>query len=360
MRRLVERIAPDQLGRLATQASRPGPSSGEPSSAFLRDPRATSIEVLRAQALQAISTFEHLGDDGRLAGGLTVLAGLGWLAGSADEMLRTSERALSLARRAEDWRTIPGAASYVGKALHLGTTACSRGVERLESLIDELAGDRMAQATVRLEVAIILAMLERFDEAREHAVFSRGVFEDLGQRRWLALVSNTDGLIAWFEGKAEEAERGLRTCYLFFQQQHDTANATPAASDLAQVLCDLGRYDEAGALAEEIAKGAGAYDLEPQAGWRMVKASVLASRGELEEAEGLASEAVELIRPTDFLDLQADTLVHLAEILLIAGRSDEARTAIREAVGRYERKGDLAGRRRARTFAADLSGSDPT
>ena len=76
---------------------------------FLTDPRATSIEVLRAQALQAISTFEHLGDDGRLAGGLTVLAGLGWLAGSADEMLRTSERA-ALARRAEDWRTIPGAA----------------------------------------------------------------------------------------------------------------------------------------------------------------------------------------------------------------------------------------------------------
>ena len=50
----------------------------------------------------------------------------------------------------------------------------------------------------------------------------------------------------------------------------------------------------------------------------------------------LAREAVELIRLTDFLDLQADTLVHLAEILLIAGRSDaSARTAIREAVGRY-------------------------
>ena len=326
---------------------------------FLTDPRATSIEVLRAQALEAISIFEQLGDDGRLAGALTVLAGLGWLAGSADEMLRTSERALSLARRAQDWRSIPGAASYLGKALHLGTTPCSKGVERLESLIDELARDRMAQATVRLGVAIMLAMLERFDEAREHAVFSRGVFEDLGQRRWLALVSNTDGLIAWFEGRFEEAERGLRACYLFFRQQHDTANATPAAFDLAQALCELGRYDEAGDLAEEIAKGAGAYDLEPQAGWRMVKASVLASRGELEDAEGLARDAVELTRPTDFLDLQADTFVHLAEVLLIAGRTDEARTAIHEAIERYERKGDLAGARRATTFD-NLSGSDPT
>ncbi len=325
---------------------------------FLTDPRATSIDVLRAQALQAISTFERLDDDGRLAGALTILAVLGWLNGSADEMLQTSERALSLALSADDRRTSTGAASYVGKALYLGTTPCSQGVDRLESLIDELARDRMAQAAVRLEVAILLSMLERFDEAREHTVFSRGVFEDLGQRRWLALVSSTDGLVAWFEGDLEEAERRLRTSYLFFRQQHDTANATPAAADLALALCALGRYDEAGTLAEEIAKGAGAYDLEPQAGWRMVKASVLASRGELGEAEGLAREAEELIRPTEFLDLHADTLVHLAEVLQAAGRSGEARAATLEAITRYDLKGDLAGARRARSLAG-RSGSDP-
>ena len=306
---------------------------------FLADPRGTTIEVFRAQALDAISTFEELGDDGRLAGALTVLAECGWLTGAADEMLRTSERALSLARRAKDWRTIPLAASYLGRALVLGATPCSEAEERLRSLIDELEGERMAQATCRLEIAIILAMLERFDEARGHVAFSRSVFEDLGQRRWLAAVSGMEGLVASAEGKLDEAERRLRSGYGFFQRQHDTANAVAAAADLSQVLCELGRFDEAGALADEVAKGAGIYDLEEQVGWRCVKARVLASRGEFDEAEALARRALELIRPTEFLDLQGDALVHLARCSARpASRSDAAET-LQQAIDAYERKG---------------------
>ena len=315
---------------------------------FLTDPRGTKLDVFRAHALDAIATFEELGDDGRLAGALTVLAGCGWLTGAADEMLRTSERALSLARRAQDWRTIPLAASYVGQALVLGTTPCSEAERRLRSLIVDLEGERMAQATCRLELAIILAMLERFDEAQGHVAFSREVFEDLGQRRWLAAVSGIDGFVEMAAGKLDEAERDLRSGYLFFQGQHDTANAVAAATDLSHVLTRLGRFDEAGALADEIAKGAGVYDLEPQAGWRCVKARVLASRGELEEAETLVRDAVERISPTELLDLQADALVHHAEVLRAAGRTDDATDAFRSAITAYERKEDLAGARQAR------------
>ena len=100
----------------------------------------------------------------------------------------------------------------------------------------------MAQATCRLEVAIILAMLERFDGARDHVAFSRNVFEDLGQRRWLAAVSGVEGGIASAEGKLPEAEQELRAGYIFFLGQHDTANAVAAATDLSRVLCELGRF----------------------------------------------------------------------------------------------------------------------
>jgi class 3 adenylate cyclase/tetratricopeptide (TPR) repeat protein len=315
---------------------------------FLTDPRGTTIDVFRTQALDAISTFERLGDTGRLAGALTDLADCCWFTGSADEMLQTSERALLLARNAGDWRTIPLAASYLGRALVLGETPCSDAEDRLRSLIDDLEGERMAQATCRLEVATVLAMLERFDEARGHVAFSRDVFEDLGQRRWLAAVSEVEGLVAWAEGMLDEAERGFRSSYLFFQGQHDTANAVQSATGLSQVLCELGRFDEAGALADEVAKDAGVYDLETQAGWRCVKARVLASRGELEEAEVLARAAVERIRPTEFLDLQADALVHLAEVLHVAGRTSDATEAFGHAIENYRRKEDLAGLRRAR------------
>jgi tetratricopeptide (TPR) repeat protein len=315
---------------------------------FLADPHGTTIEVVRAQAVDAISTFEQLGDGGRLAGALTVLSMCGWVAGAADEMLQTSERALSLARHAKDWRTIPLAASYLGRALVLGATPCSEAEERLRSLIDDLEGERMAQATCRLMVAIILAMLERFDEARGHVTFSRSVFEDLGQRRWLAAASGTEGLVASAEGKLDEAERGLRAGYSFFQRQHDTANAVRAATDLSQVLCELGRFDEAGALADEVAKGAGAHALEEQVGWRCVKARVLATRGEFDEAEALARQALDLISPTEFLDFQADALVHLGEVLRAAGRTSDAAEALQQAIDAYDLKGDLAGEHKAR------------
>ncbi len=315
---------------------------------LLIDPRGTRLEVFRAQALDATSTFELLGDGRRLAGALTVLATCDWLTGSADEMLQTSERALFLARDVEDWRTVPLAASYVGQALVLGATPCSSAEERLRALIDELDGERMAQATCRLEMAIILAMRERFDAARGHVAFSRGVFEDLGQRRWLAAVSGVEGLVALAEGKLDEAERGIRAGYLFFRGQHDTVNAVSAATDLSHLSCRLGRFDEAEALAEEIAKGANVYDLEQQVGWRCVKARVLASRGEPEEAETLAREAIELIRPTGFLDLQADALVHLAEVLLAAGRTSDAKDAFQRAIDAYDRKENLASARQAR------------
>jgi class 3 adenylate cyclase/tetratricopeptide (TPR) repeat protein len=321
---------------------------------FLTDPRGTTIDVFRDQALEAIATFERLGDDGRLAGALTVLADCDWFIGAADEMLQTSARALSLARSASDWRTIPLAASYFGRALVLGTTPFPEAEERLGRLIEDLADERMARATCRLEMALILAMLERFDEARDHVAFSRGVFEDLGQRRWLAAVSGVEGLVAFAEGRLDEAERGVRISYTFYQRQHDTANTVGAATDLCQVLCALDRFDEAGALADEVVKGAGVYDLEQQAGWRSVKARVLASRGEHEEAEALALAAVERIRPTEFLDLRSDAIVHLAEVILASGRTPDARVALHEAIDGYRRKGNLAGARRVQERLATL------
>jgi hypothetical protein len=197
-------------------------------------------------------------------------------------------------------------------------------------------------------------MLERFDEARDHVAFSRGVFEDLGQRRWLAAVSGVDGMVAFAEGRLDEAERGVRASYTFFQRQHDTANTVSSATDLCQVLCALDRFDEAEALADEVVKGAGVYDLQQQVGWRSVKARVLASRGELAEAETLARAAVERIRRTEFLDLRSDAIVHLAEVILASGRASDARAAFHEAIDGYRRKGNLAGARRVQERLATL------
>ena len=49
--------------------------------------------------------------------------------------------------------------------------------------------------------------------------------------------------------------------------------------------------------------------------WRGVQARVLARRGQLDDAEALAREAVSLAEQTDFLVYRGDALVDLAYIL---------------------------------------------
>ena len=237
----------------------------------------------------------------------------------------------------------------------LGTTPCSRALERLEELAAELEDDATAQAAARLEIATLLSMLGRFDEARSHAAIARETFEDLGQRRWLAGAEETSGLIAWAEGRLEDAAREIRASYAFFRGQDDAANATPTASDLAQVLCELGRYEEAGDLADEVRTQAGTYDLEPQIGWRCVRARVLARQGVHDQAEELVRSAFELVEPTEFLSLQADVLVDLSTVLADSGRPEDAIAPLEDALDRRRRKEDHVGAARAEEKLARLA-----
>lgn len=59
---------------------------------------------------------------------------------------------------------------------------------------------------------------------------------------------------------------------------------------------------------------------------------------------------------TDFLVDQGDTSLDRAEVLLLAGRPVEARTAAESALASFERKEYAIGIRRAREFLAALPG----
>src|SRR5205807_8451451 len=76
--------------------------------------------------------------------------------------------------------------------------------------------------------------------------------------------------------------------------------------------------------------------------WRQVLALVHAHRGELDEAERLAREAVAGSKRTDFLDVQCLALWDLAEVLTAAQRPDEAADALELALDRCRRKKNLA------------------
>jgi tetratricopeptide (TPR) repeat protein len=84
-----------------------------------------------------------------------------------------------------------------------------------------------------------------------------------------------------------------------------------------------------------------------------VQAKVLARRGDLDDAVRLAREAVSWYEDSDFINLHGDALMDLGEVLDRSGHHAEALEASREALAKYERKGDVPAIDRARRRIAE-------
>jgi ATP/maltotriose-dependent transcriptional regulator MalT len=126
------------------------------------------------------------------------------------------------------------------------------------------------------------------------------------------------------------------------------------AAYLGEFLSRRGRDDEAASFAEIAATLAAADDLVPQVLCRSVRAKVLARRGKLDQAEELAREAAAMVESTDFPDLQALTLLSLAEVLESTAKTEESARLIDRAQEIYEKKGNIvAGTRMVREFNTD-------
>jgi ATP/maltotriose-dependent transcriptional regulator MalT len=156
-------------------------------------------------------------------------------------------------------------------------------------------------------------------------------------------------------GDPEAAERDLRRDYEALEEMGEKYLLSTVAAELAGVLADQHRDEEAERyteVAEELAAGD---DLTSQALWRSVRAEVLARRGKDAEAQSLAREATGLLGETDSLVAQADALLALADVVALGGHEEEALARTREALSLYEQKGDVVSAAKARTREARLS-----
>ena len=119
------------------------------------------------------------------------------------------------------------------------------------------------------------------------------------------------------------------------------------AVKLARAIAAQGpsRYDEAIRLIAISREAAADEDLSPQAVSQGLYARILADRGRYREAEELARSAAALAAQTDLLNEHADTLLELSHVLAAAGRGSEAHSAATQALGLYQRKGNLPGAR---------------
>jgi DNA-binding SARP family transcriptional activator/type II secretory pathway predicted ATPase ExeA len=300
---------------------------------------------VRSLALEAIATFDELGDTRGLAKARNLLA-IAYDTGSGryGAALAELEQALLDAEACGDAFIRDRVITRLVMNLTSGPTPVEEAIERCEELRRAGSGRPVLEARIERCQSQLCAMAARADEARDHerrasAVLDRLPYrEDVASRRF---VANTHLLL----GETAAAERQLLVMWERFGDESERARSYMSAftaSMLALLCCDAGRWDDAECWLARAA-GVPVPAASPPGMLRpAVGARIAAHRGELDEARRAAKQAVELADRTDSLNWRARVWLALAEVLRTCGRTEEAGGAIETAIRLYEHKGNVA------------------
>jgi class 3 adenylate cyclase/tetratricopeptide (TPR) repeat protein len=273
---------------------------------------------------EAMAVFEEFGDHAGLAKGWRLLA---WLHGTACHFANAadaSERALYHAEIAGDGRQQTLAATGYAAASVFGPTPVEEAIERCESAVARVAGDRKSEGILVALLASLLAMRGEFDRARELTSRGRALLEELGLDMEVASLANEAWRIEILAGDTVAAEKELRHAYELLTAAGEKYFLSTVAGLLAQTLYMLERFDEAEALGQLTEELATDDDVSTQALWRCVRGKILAHQGSFDEAEAHVQAALNILAPTDHVLLKYGALLDLAEVHRLAGRSSRA------------------------------------
>jgi class 3 adenylate cyclase/tetratricopeptide (TPR) repeat protein len=313
-------------------------------------PTERAAEHLRQLAEEALPVFEAAGDEWGLSVANSSLLlvkdheGRSWA-----DVAAAAERVIGHARRADDLSMRDWAERYLVLAHYHGPTPVR---ECLRWLDEHPEVERRSVLPYRDR---LLAMLGRFDEAHRLLADAADRVDELGVVRLRTHLAMRHFDLAMLQGEPARAETAARKACESAEAAAAVGNFMWYCSSLAQALLELGRDNEAEQWLERGRETAPSEEPLPQMLWRQVLGKLLARRGELEEGERLAREAVALAAETDMLNAHADALVDLAEVLAHAGRN--ARAELEQALALYERKGNLVMAERTRSRLAELTAS---
>jgi tetratricopeptide (TPR) repeat protein len=263
-------------------------------------------------------------------------------------------RALVHARNARDQREVTEIRGGLCRSALLGPTPVEEAIRRCRATLEESEDDLMLQAEVQEVLSVLLAELGEFEEARDLIRRARHILDELGFGL-LGGGSQYGALVEFLAGDPAAAERELRGNYAQLEQMGERSFLSSTAAWLADAHYEQGDLDEAERYATISAEAALREDLASQVIWRGALARVQAQRGEA-GAEALAREAVELASTGDWLDLHADALTDLGDVLRQLGRPADAGEPLQRALGLYERKGNLVAAQRTRATLERLDG----
>jgi class 3 adenylate cyclase/tetratricopeptide (TPR) repeat protein len=287
--------------------------------------------------LHELETLEALGDDQGLAEGYAVIAAFQAWGGHSEAASAAFDRARDHAVRTGSRRLATVSLTFQVMLEAWGHLPAEEGLRKCEALLGQERGSP-SEPFLRAARANYLSLLGDAEGATAEIDRAIAIWSEFGQRLQAAGAGMARADQALRAGRPQDAEEAARAGVDQLEALGETGYASTMAGLLAEALYELGRTEEAEQWAERVRELAAEDDFEPQVRWRTIEARVLAARGNLDEAEALAREALAIAAASDWQRIHAAALVALAAVLELAGRTAEAMPLLREAVEVYERK----------------------
>ncbi len=294
------------------------------------------------EATAAAELFESRDDPAGLARAYRLIGSLNATAGQYRAAGEAAQRVVTYATAAGDRRLASRSAAGYATIARAGDIPADEIIERCGPLLDQVQGDRKAEAVILSIIAVAEAMQARFDRARDLHLRARTILDELGRSVVSASTSIEGSRIEMLAGDFGAAERLLQADADELEGIGERYFRSTVVGLLAHALEAQGRTEEADTavvLARELTDED---DVESQILWRTALAKNRARSGMEAEALALGAEAVELAAETDDIDVQGDVHADYGAVLLRLGREGEARTEFEQARYLYRQKGNLA------------------
>jgi len=333
--------------------------------ALLENVRALRGEASNAEVLPALQAavdeLEHLGDRGALAEALTLLALVQFWSGQLAEQRGTAERALTYAREAGNPTVELAAIRELGTAMIWSDTpwpeierVCQERlseVERLGSRVVAAALDPLSRAA---------AARGDFDEGRRLLAEATRINEELGIAMAATTLLMEAGYMEIHAGDLVAAERHLRAGWEGLARLNEEGIRSTVGALLAEVVARQGRLEEAEQIVGEAEQLGADDDFVTIAQALLARGLIASKRGDHDRGAELARRALAIVDDSEYLPLHVEFRIGLAEVLVDAGRRDDAERLLREAIVLAEAKEDLVLARRGRTVLEHATASPTT
>ena len=298
----------------------------------------------------AIPVFERAGYHAGLARANRILVAVDGSALRFGPMSQAALQVIAHARAAGDPRVERRGAMGYAQAALWGPTPVPDAIGQIEQFADAAGDDRQTQSLLRTWLAQLYAMRGDVDLARRTYAAASDMLKELGSGLAASSSSTELAQIELESGDPARAEEALRRDDESLKAIGEKYIRSYVLGLLGRVLASQRRFEEVGTVSHELEQIADGEDVAAQDDWRSLRAMAIARDGDVAQARQLLDEAVERGATTDYVAMQAETQLRVADVARVAGDDAAADAATATALRLYREKGAVASARKVETL----------